>query len=36
MVDASNLRLNAELLEADARIGIVYAYYRVKYAAGIL
>ncbi len=34
MVDASNLRLNAELQEVDARINIVYAYYRVKYAAG--
>ncbi len=34
MVDASNLRLNAELREVDARINIVYAYYRVKYAAG--
>lgn len=34
MVDASNLRLNAELLEVDARINIVYAYYKVKYAAG--
>ncbi|HCD78078.1 MAG TPA: TolC family protein [Prevotella sp.] len=28
MVDASNLRLNAELKEGDARINIVYAYYR--------
>ena len=36
MVDASNLRLNAELLEVDARISIVYAYYKVKYAAGAL
>ncbi len=34
MVDASNIRLNAELKEADARINIVYAYYRMKYAAG--
>ncbi len=34
MVDASNLRLNAELKEVDARINIVYAYYRVKYVAG--
>lgn len=34
MVDASNLRLNAELQEVDARINIAYAYYRVKYAAG--
>ena len=34
MVDASNLRLNAELLEVDARINIAYAYYRMKYVAG--
>ncbi len=34
MVDASNLRLNAELDEVDARVNIVYAYYRMKYAAG--
>lgn len=34
MVDASNLLLNAELQEVDARIDIVYAYYRMKYVAG--
>ena len=34
MVDASNLKLNAELNEVDARINIVYAYYRMKYVAG--
>ena len=34
MVDASNLRLNAELQEVDARINIVYAYYKMKYVAG--
>ncbi len=34
MVDASNLRLNAELQEVDARINIVYAYYCMKYVAG--
>ena len=34
MVDASNLKLNAELSEVDARINIVYAYYRKKYVAG--
>lgn len=34
MVDASNLKLNAELNEVDARINIVYAYYRMKYIAG--
>lgn len=34
MVDASNLKLNAELQEVDARINIVYAYYRMKCIAG--
>ena len=34
MVDAANLKLNAELSEVDARINIVYAYYRMKYVAG--
>ncbi len=34
MVDASNLKLNAELSEVDARINIVYAYYRLKYITG--
>ncbi|MDO4160732.1 MAG: TolC family protein [Prevotellaceae bacterium] len=34
MVDASNIKLNAELLEVDARINIVYAYYKMKYVAG--
>ena len=34
MVDASTLKLNAELSEVDARINIVYAYYRMKYVAG--
>lgn len=34
MLDASNVRLDAELKEVDARINIVYAYYRMKYAAG--
>lgn len=34
MVDASNLKLNAELSEVDARINIIYAYYRMKYVAG--
>ena len=34
MVDASNLKLNAKLSEVDARINIVYAYYRMKYVAG--
>jgi outer membrane protein TolC len=36
MIDASNIRLNAELDEVDARIGIVFAYYRLKYIAGTL
>ena len=34
MVDASNLRLGAELQEVNARINIVYAYYHMKYVAG--
>lgn len=34
MVDASNLLLNAELQEVDARINIAFAYYRMKYVAG--
>ena len=36
MLDASNIRLNAELQEVDARINIVYAYYKIKYIAGTL
>lgn len=36
MLDASNTRLDAELGEADARIGIAYAYYKLKYVAGTL
>lgn len=36
MIDASNIRLSAELDETNARINIVYAYYRMKYAAGNL
>ncbi|WP_308240711.1 TolC family protein [Prevotella sp.] len=34
MVDASNIKLDAELQEVDARINILYAYYQLKYAAG--
>ena len=34
MTDASNIRLSAELDETNARIRIVYAYYRMKYVAG--
>ena len=36
MLDASNIRLNAELQEVDARINIVYAYYKLKFIAGTL
>lgn len=34
MLDASNIKLNAELQEVDARINIVYAYYKMKYITG--
>lgn len=36
MIDASNMRLDAEITEADARINIAYAYYKMKYIAGNL
>lgn len=36
MIDASNIRLDAELAEVDARINIAYAYYKMKYIAGQL
>ena len=36
MIDASNIRLNAELQEVDARIGVLFAYYRLKFAEGTL
>ena len=36
MLDASNIKLQAELQEVDARINIVYAYYKMKYIAGTL
>ena len=36
MLDASNIKLNAELQEVDARINIVYAYYKMKFIAGTL
>ncbi len=36
MIDASNIRLNAELLEADARVGVIYSYYKMKYLSGTL
>ena len=35
-VDASNIRLNAELQEVDSRINIVYAYYKMKFISGTL
>lgn len=34
MIDASNVKIDAELQEVDARISTVYAYYRMKYVAG--
>jgi len=34
MVDASNMKLDAELQEVNARANIVYAYYKMKYIAG--
>ena len=36
MIDASNMKLDAELSEADARINIAYAYYKLKHACGTL
>ena len=36
MLDASNIRLNAELQEVDACINIVFAYYKLKYIVGVL
>ena len=36
MLDASNIRLNAELQEVDARINIIYAYYKLYFIAGAL
>ena len=36
MVDASNIRLNAELQEVNARINVAYTYYNIMYAAGKL
>lgn len=34
MVDAENMKLSAELQEVNAKIGIVYAYYKMKFVAG--
>ena len=36
MLDASNIRLNAELQEVDACINIIYAYYKLQFIAGTL
>ena len=36
MVDASNLKLNAELEEVNARVGIIFAYYRIKFVEGTI
>lgn len=36
MIDAFNTKLSAELQEVNARIGIVYTYYKMKYIAGTL
>ncbi len=36
MVDAANMKLDAELSEVDARINIAYQYYKVKFVAGKL
>ena len=36
MLDASNMKLDAELSEADAKINIAYAYYKLKFIAGTL
>ena len=36
MIDASNMKLDAELNDADAYINIAYAYYKMKYIAGQL
>ncbi len=36
MVDAANMKLDAELSEVDARINIAYQYYKAKFVAGKL
>jgi len=36
MLDASSTRLDTELSEADARIAVAEAYYRMEYIAGVL
>lgn len=34
MIDASNIKLNAELQEINAQINIAYTYYNIRYVAG--
>ena len=34
MIDASNIKLNAELQEINARINIAYTYYNIRYVSG--
>ena len=34
MVDASNIKLNAELQEVNARINVAYTYYNIEYVKG--
>ncbi len=36
MLDASSVKLDAELSEVDARINVAYTYYKMKYIAGTL
>ncbi len=36
MLDASNIKLNAELQEVDAQINIIFQLYRLKFATGTL
>lgn len=36
MVDAADAKLSAELLEVNARINVIYAYYKMKYTSGTL
>lgn len=36
MVDASNIKLDAELQEVNARINVAYTYYNIKFAVGNL
>lgn len=36
LTDAANMKLDAELALANARINLVYAYYNLRYAAGTL